>query len=225
MILVVDDDVDLRSVVRSALERDGFAVDEAGDGDLALAKIATMSPELVVLDLCLPSVSGLDVLRAVHAGGAPAPPVIALSGLGDEADRIVGLELGADDYMVKPFSPRELVARVRSVLRRVGSPRPSTVLQFGDLHVDLATRDVTLAGMRVELRRREFDLLEFLCSSPRQVFSREQLLVNVWHSAPDWQATATVSEHVHRLRAKIEDEPARPRRIVTVRGVGYRFEP
>jgi two-component system phosphate regulon response regulator PhoB len=225
LILVVDDDVDLRSVVRSALERDGFAVDEAGDGDVALTKIATLSPELVVLDLCLPSVGGLEVLRAISTGASPAPPVIALTGLGDEADRIVGLELGADDYVVKPFSPRELVARVRAVLRRTSTTQPSSALEFGDLRVDLTTREVTLGGAPVALRRREFDLLEFLCSSPRQVFTRDQLLVNVWHSAPDWQDTATVSEHVHRLRSKIEDDPAHPRRVVTVRGVGYRFEP
>lgn len=225
MILVVDDDVDLRSVVREALERDGFAVDEAGDGDVALTKIAALAPELVVLDLCLPSVGGLDVLRSLAARPGGAPPVIALTGLGDEADRIVGLELGADDYVVKPFSPRELVARVRSVLRRTAAAAPPSTFEFGNLRVDTLTRDVTLDGAPVDLRRREFDLLAFLCAAPRRVFSREQLLVNVWNSAPDWQDTATVSEHVHRLRAKIEVDPARPQRIVTVRGVGYRFEP
>jgi two-component system, OmpR family, phosphate regulon response regulator PhoB len=223
VILVVDDDIDLRSVVRGALEREGFAVDEAGDGDIALTKIATLSPELVVLDLCLPTVAGLDVLRAV-GNRDDSTPVIVLTGLGDETDRIVGLELGADDYVVKPFSPRELVARVRSVLRRVAEPRPRSVYEFGDLRLDTRTRELHLRGEIVELRRREFDLLEFLCSAPQQVFSREQILVNVWHSAPEWQDVATVSEHVHRLRAKIEDDPASPRRIVTVRGVGYRFE-
>ena len=224
MILVVDDDVDLRSLVRGALEREGFAVDEAGDGALALTKIATLSPELVVLDLCLPTVGGLDVLRAVGSGDG-STPVIVLSGLGQETDRIVGLELGADDYMVKPFSPRELVARVRSVLRRAVGPRPSAVYDFGDIRLDSTTRELHVRGVPVELRRREFDLLEFMCAAPHQVFSREQLLVNVWHSAPEWQDDATVSEHVHRLRAKIEDDPSAPRRIVTVRGVGYRFEP
>jgi DNA-binding response OmpR family regulator len=225
VILVVDDDVELRDVVRSALERDGFTVAEADDGDVALTKIATLSPELVVLDLGLPTVGGLDVLRALAARPGPGQPVIALTGRGDEADRIVGLELGADDYVVKPFSPRELVARVRSVLRRTVDVRASSVLDFGDLVVNLTTRDVTLREEPIGLRRREFDLLAFLCSSPRQVFSREQLLVNVWCSAPEWQDSATVSEHVHRLRSKLEDDPARPRRIVTVRGVGYRFEP
>ena len=136
MILVVDDDVELRSVVRIALEREGFAVDEAGDGDVALKKIAALSPELVVLDLCLPSVGGLEVLRAISTVGRATPPVIALTGLGDETDRIVGLELGADDYVVKPFSPRELVARVRSVLRRAITTPQGSVLEFGDLRVD-----------------------------------------------------------------------------------------
>jgi two-component system alkaline phosphatase synthesis response regulator PhoP len=223
MILVVDDDVDLRSVVRDALERDGFAVDEAGDGKLALAKIDALAPELVVLDLCLPTVGGLDVLRTVGRSGTV--PVIVLTGLGDEADRIVGLEMGADDYVVKPFSPRELVARVRSVLRRAAGAGSRNVLDFGDLRVDTGAREVFVRGEPVDVRRREFDLLEFLCASPRQVFSREQLLVNVWHSDPEWQDVSTVSEHVHRLRAKIEADPARPRWIVTVRGVGYRFEP
>ena len=225
MILVVDDDVELRSIVRSALERDGFAVTEADDGDVALTKIATLAPELVVLDLGLPTVGGLEVLRALAARPGPALPVIALTGRGDEADRIVGLELGADDYVVKPFSPRELVARVRSVLRRAGGSSASAVLDFGDLVVNLTTREVSLEGAPITLRRREFDLLAFLCSSPRQVFSREQLLANVWCSEPEWQGTATVSEHVHRLRSKLEDDPAHPRRVVTVRGVGYRFQP
>lgn len=221
----MDDDTELRSVVRSALEREGFAVEEAGDGDVALTKIAALSPELVVLDLCLPSVGGLEVLRAIGSTARTTPPVIALTGLGDETDRIVGLELGADDYVVKPFSPRELVARVRSVLRRTTTKPPSPVLDFGDLRVDDAAREVSVGGVQIALRRREFDLLRFLCSSPRQVFTREQLLANVWHSAPDWQDAATVSEHVHRLRSKIEEDPAHPRRVVTVRGVGYRFEP
>jgi two-component system phosphate regulon response regulator PhoB len=223
MILVVDDDRDLVDVVRTALERDGFAVDEARDGETALAKIASIRPALVVLDLGLPKVGGLDVLRRVR--GHDAVPVIVLTGLGEETDRVVGLELGADDYIVKPFSPRELVARVRSVLRRTSQAPAPDRLEFDGLTVDLSSRDVLVKGVPVELRRLEFDLLAFLASSPRQVFAREQLLASVWESTPDWQNVATVSEHVHRLRAKIEDDPSRPRRIVTVRGVGYRFEP
>jgi DNA-binding response OmpR family regulator len=176
-----------------------------------------------VLDLGLPKVRGLDVLRQVRADHAV--PVIVLSGRSDEADRIIGLELGADDYVVKPFSPRELVARVRSVLRRSGNGQHATALSFPELVLDLATREVRVRDEHVDLRRREFDLLAFLCSSPRQVFTREQLLRQVWDSEPEWQGVGTVSEHVHRLRAKVEIDPARPSRIVTVRGVGYRFVP
>jgi two-component system, OmpR family, phosphate regulon response regulator PhoB len=223
MILVVDDDLDLVDVVRSALEREGFAVDDACDGATALDKIADDEPELVVLDLGLPKVRGLDVLRQVRADNAV--PVIVLSGRSDEADRIIGLELGADDYVVKPFSPRELVARVRSVLRRSRTSRRHVKLTFGELELDLTTREVSVRDEHVELRRREFDLLAFLCASPRQVFTKEQLLRHVWESEPEWQGVGTVSEHVHRLRAKVELDPARPHHIVTVRGVGYRFVP
>ncbi len=221
MILVVDDDNDLVDVVRSALEREGFAVDDAGDGETALTKIADDTPELVVLDLGLPKVRGLDVLRQVRTDNPV--PVIVLSGLSDEADRIVGLELGADDYVVKPFSPRELVARVRSVLRRARGTEPSERLVFDDFQLDLVTREVRVRGELVELRRREFDLLAFLCASPRQVFTRDQLLSHVWDVEPEWQGAATVSEHVHRVRAKIEDDPATPTIIRTEAGIGYRF--
>jgi DNA-binding response OmpR family regulator len=223
-ILVVDDDIDLVDVVRSALEREGYAVDDANDGATALGKIADEPPELVVLDLGLPKVRGLDVLRQVRADDHTVP-VIVLSGRSDEADRIIGLELGADDYVVKPFSPRELVARVRSVLRRSGTTSNPAKLTFPDLVLDLTTREVRVRDEPVDLRRREFDLLAFLCASPRQVFTREQLLRHVWESEPEWQGIGTVSEHVHRLRAKVEVDPARPRRIMTVRGVGYRFVP
>ena len=223
MILVVDDDADLVDVVRSALEREGFAVDDAGDGETALTKIAGDTPELVVLDLGLPKLRGLDVLRRVREDNAV--PVIVLSGMSDEADRIVGLELGADDYVVKPFSPRELVARVRSVLRRTRGNTTAGRLEYDELVIDVTTREVWVRGELVDLRRREFDLLAFLAASPRQVFTRDQLLLAVWDVEPEWQGAATVSEHVHRLRGKIETDPARPTRIVTVRGVGYRFEP
>ncbi len=223
VILVVDDDLDLVDVVRTALEREGFVVDDAGDGATALTKIASDAPELVVLDLGLPKVRGLDVLRQVRVDNAV--PVIVLSGRGDEADRVIGLELGADDYVVKPFSPRELVARVRSVLRRSQAPQRHGRLAFGDLELDLTSREVWSRGEAVELRRREFDLLAYLCASPRQVFTRDQLLRHVWDSGAEWQGVGTVSEHVHRLRAKVEVDPARPCHIVTVRGVGYRFVP
>jgi len=171
----------------------------------------------------LPGMDGFEVLRRLRVHSSV--PVLMLTGRGEESDRIVGLELGADDYVVKPFSPRELVARVRSVLRRTRGTQAAGRLEFGDLELDLTTREAWVRGDLVELRRREFDLLAFLCASPRQVFTRDQLLLYVWEVEPEWQGAATVSEHVHRLRAKIEIDPARPSRIVTVRGVGYRFEP
>ena len=177
-----------------------------------------------MLDLGLPNVRGLDVLRQVRAD--TAVPVIVLSGRGDEADRIVGLELGADDYVVKPFSPaRARGSRALRVAPRRATSTAVVPVRFGDLAARPATREVHVAGEIVELRRREFDLLEFLCSSPQQVFSREQLLRHVWHSSPSGRTSATVSEHVHRLRAKVEVDPATPCHIVTVRGVGYRFVP
>jgi two-component system phosphate regulon response regulator PhoB len=224
-VLVVDDDERVRTVVSWQLEADGYAVTQAADGGAALEQIAADRPDLVVLDLSMPGVGGLDVLRRVRvdAGGPGTLPVIVLSGRSGETDRIVGLDLGADDYLVKPFSPGELAARVRSVLRRAGTP-PAPVAAAG-LLVDPATRDVRVDGRVVELTAREFDLLAFLARHPRQVFSRTQLLQNVWRSAPEWQGEATVTEHVHRLRNKIEDDPARPRRLRTVRGVGYQLEP
>jgi two-component system, OmpR family, phosphate regulon response regulator PhoB len=226
-VLVVDDDERVRTVVAWQLEADGFVVDHAADGQSALGRIAAARPDLVVLDLSMPGLGGLDVLRRVRADELdPALPVIVLSGRSGETDRIVGLDLGADDYLVKPFSPGELAARVRSVLRRSGAPRPAPAPVDPDgIVVDAAARAVTVAGRGVELTAREFDLLAFLVAHPRQVFSRAQLLAQVWHSAPGWQGEATVTEHVHRLRVKLEDDPTRPRRIRTVRGVGYQLEP
>lgn len=223
-VLVVDDDEGVRTVVSWRLEADGFAVSLARDGAGALEQIAERRPDLVVLDLSMPGVGGLDVLRRVRLDegddGGPALPVIVLSGRSGETDRIVGLDLGADDYLVKPFSPGELAARVRSVLRRAGGvPR-----RTHGLEVDPATREVRVDGAAVDLTAREFDLLAFLARHPRQVFSRTQLLHHVWCSEPGWQGEATVTEHVHRLRHKIETEPARPRRLRTVRGVGYQLE-
>jgi len=224
-VLVVDDDERVRTVVSWQLEADGYAVTQARDGAAALEHIATDRPDLMVLDLSMPGVGGLDVLRRVR--GAPGAtgtlPVIVLSGRSGETDRIVGLDLGADDYLVKPFSPGELAARVRSVLRRTGTP--SAPVRVTGLLVDPATRDVQVDGRPVELTAREFDLLAYLARHPRQVFSRAQLLQSVWRSEPGWQGEATVTEHVHRLRHKIEDDPGRPRRLRTVRGVGYQLEP
>ena len=224
-VLVVDDDQRVRTVVSWQLEADGFAVTEAGDGLAALAQIERDRPDLVVLDLSLPGVGGLDVLRRVRAAeGARPLPVIVLSGRGGETDRIVGLDLGADDYLVKPFSPGELAARVRSVLRRT---RPGAVPAgpAGGLRVDETCREVTVAGRPVELTAREFDLLAFLARHPRRVFTRAQLLQHVWASAAGTQGEATVTEHVHRLRQKLgSGRNGRPL-VQTVRGVGYRMEP
>ena len=225
-VLIVDDDQRVRTVVAWQLEADGFAVTEAGDGAAALDQIARDRPDLVVLDLSLPGVGGLDVLRRVRAaeGTAPPLPVIVLSGRSGETDRIVGLDLGADDYLVKPFSPGELAARVRSVLRR---SRPGAVpaRPADGLWVDAASREVTLDGRPVELTAKEFDLLAFLARHPRQVFTRAQLLRQVWGSAKGWQGEATVTEHVHRLRHKLGARGDGRPVVQTVRGVGYRLEP
>jgi len=225
-VLVVDDDQRVRTVVSWQLEAEGFAVTEAADGAAALAQIEHDPPDLVVLDLSLPGVGGLDVLRRVRGAEGPAPPlpVIVLSGRSGETDRIVGLDLGADDYLVKPFSPGELAARVRSVLRR-SRPGATSARPPGGLWVDETSRDVTLDGCPVDLTAREFDLLAFLARHPRQVFTRAQLLQHVWGSAKGWQGEATVTEHVHRLRQKLGSyRDGRPI-VQTVRGVGYRMEP
>ncbi len=226
LVLVVDDDEAVRTLASWQLESDGFTVAQAGDGNEALTAIDADPPDLVVLDLTMPGVGGLDVLRRVR--GAPATealPVIVLSGRSGETDRIVGLDLGADDYLVKPFSPGELAARVRSVLRRA---RPAAAtgppVICGPLALDAAAREVTVDGDPVELTAREFDLLAFLVAHPRQVFSRAQLLAQVWRSE-GWQGEATVTEHVHRLRAKLGLDPAARPRIRTVRGVGYQLDP
>ena len=225
-VLVVDDDQRVRTVVCWQLEADGYAVAEAADGAAALAQIERDRPDLVVLDLSLPCVGGLDVLRRVReADGTGTPlPVIVLSGRSGETDRIIGLDLGADDYLVKPFSPGELAARVRSLLRRT---RPGAVpaRPADGLRVDEASRDVTLDGRPVDLTAKEFDLLAFLARHPRQVFTRAQLLEQVWGSAKGWQGEATVTEHVHRLRHKLGPGGAGRPIVATVRGVGYRLEP
>jgi len=222
-VLVVDDDEQVRRIVAWQLEAEGFAVDEAADGEQALTAIEAQAPDVVVLDLALPRLGGLDVLSRLRR--TSAIPVIVLTGRGGETDRVVGLDLGADDYLVKPFSPRELAARVRCVLRRVTRAGHSTRLEVGTLCIDLGVREVTLEGLPVELTAKEFDLLAFLARSPRQVFSRPQLLRHVWSSSPEWQDEATVTQHIHRLRHKLEEDPNQPRWLRTVRGVGYRFEP
>ncbi|MFQ5966721.1 MAG: response regulator [Acidimicrobiia bacterium] len=224
LVLVVDDEPLVREVVCRYLQRDGFAVAAAADGSEAMELYQRQQPDLVVLDLMLPIKDGLSILTEMRQ--ASNTPVILLSARRDEADRVQGLELGADDYVVKPFSPRELSARVRSVLRRTGGRGAETGrLDFDNLSIDRSTRDVVVREERVQLTPKEFDLLAFLAESPRQVFSRGQILKEVWDSSPDWQDPATVTVHVRRLRQKIEVDPEQPRWLVTVWGVGYRFEP
>jgi len=219
---VVDDDADVRWLAAEALVEHGFEVSEAEDGHRAQAQVEARSPDLVVLDLGLPGISGLDILRWLRA--TRDVPVIVLTGRGDSSDRVVGLELGADDYVVKPFDARELVARVNAVLRR-GHESEDLRLDFGDLVIDVRSRDVLVDGCEVELTAKEFDLLTCLASMPRQVYSRAQLLDQVWGSSADWQGSRTVDEHIYRLRAKIEVDPSNPRWIATMRGAGYRFLP
>ena len=221
-VLVVDDEPMVREVLAHYLTHDGFTVVEAADGEEAVAKLDACAPDLVLLDLMLPKKHGLEVLR--HARSTSDVPVILLTALGDEKDRVAGLELGADDYVVKPFSPREVAARVKSVLRRASGPANPVILSFGEVTVDLDRRRVERAEAEVELTRLEFDLLAFLVSHPNQVVSRDELLQNVWDSSAEWQDPATVTVHVRRLRQKLEHDPSQPEHILTVYGVGYRFE-
>ena len=221
-ILVIDDDPDARWIAGDALVEHGFEVTEASDGHEAQAQVEARPPDLVVLDLGLPDIGGLDVLRWLRR--TSDVPVIVLTGRGAHSDRVVGLELGADDYVVKPFDARELVARVNAVLRR-GRTESRDKLDFGELTIDLQTRDVSRSGELVDLTAKEFEVLALLASSPRRVFSREELLNQVWESSVEWQDPKTVNEHIHRLRRKIEPDPASPRWIVTLRGAGYRFVP
>ena len=225
VVLVVDDDPAIRTVVHWQLDDAGFRVVQAGDGPTALRRIRDDHPTLVVLDLSLPGLGGLDVLRAVREGrsGRSDTPVIVLSGRSGETDRIVGLDLGADDYLVKPFSPGELVARIRSVLRRSSPETVGEAVVVGGLRIEPSSRRVVLDGTDVELTPKEFDLIAFLATHPRQVFTRSQLLDRVWNSSSAWLGEATVTEHVHRLRLKLEADPSRPRLLCTVRGVGYRL--
>jgi DNA-binding response OmpR family regulator len=222
-VLVVDDDEAIRVLLTRYLEMEGFSVEQVRDGGAALAAIAASKPDLVLLDLMLPSQDGLDILTRLRRDSDV--PVILLTARGSEADRILGLKLGADDYVVKPFSPGEVTARINSVLRRTRTASPQSVLHFEGLMLDLGTREVTAGDQVVATTAREFDLLAFLAASPRQVFSRQQLLANVWDSSEEWQDPDTVTEHIRRIRRRIEPDPDHPRWIKTVRGVGYRFDP
>ncbi len=225
-VLVVDDDVTVAEVVGRYLEREGFSVESVGDGRIGLARALADPPDLVILDLMLPGLDGLEVCRRLRAL-APVP-VIMLTARNDESDRVIGLELGADDYVAKPFSAKELVARVRAVLRRAGGEGSSrlaggsAVLADTDLDVDVAAYQARLGGEPLALTPRELELLVFLMRHPRQAFRRHELLEEVWGYRYGDESTVTV--HIRRLRAKIEPDPARPTRIATVMGVGYRWE-
>jgi DNA-binding response OmpR family regulator len=222
-VLVVDDEPIVREVVVGYLQREGYRTLEAADGDRAREMLESETLSLVVLDVMLPGIDGLELCRWIR--GRSQIPVILLTARGDETDRIVGLELGADDYVAKPFSPRELAARVRAVLRRsTAQPLSHERLSFDGLELDSRSRDVFKRGSCLVLTAKEFDLLWFLARHPRQVFSRDQLMDRVWgyEVARD---TGTITVHMRRLREKIEDDPAHPEWLQTVWGVGYRFVP
>jgi DNA-binding response OmpR family regulator len=223
-VLVVDDEPIVRDVVVRYLERDGYRTLEAGTGDEARRLLEQEHASLVVLDVMLPGMDGLQLCRWIRARSDL--PIVMLTARGEESDRIVGLELGADDYLTKPFSPRELAVRVRNLLRRTASrpPEDAETIEFGDVVIDAAAREVRKAGEPLRLTLKEFDLLLFFASHPRRVFSRDQLMDRVWgyRSALD---TGTITVHIRRLRTKIEDDPARPRHLETVFGAGYRFTP
>jgi DNA-binding response OmpR family regulator len=223
-VLVAEDEPSVSDVVTRYLQRDGFVVESVSNGPDALERALAGRPDLVVLDLMLPGMDGLEVCRRIREA-APIP-IIMLTARGSEDDRVTGLDLGADDYVAKPFSPRELMARIRSVLRRTAESGPRgepVVLATGDLEVDTASRHVQAAGRDVELTAREFELLRFFMAHPGRAFRREELLEQVWGYT--FGDTSTVTVHVRRLREKIESDPANPAHIRTVWGLGYRFDP
>lgn len=227
-VLVVDDDPQVIAMLSRFLIDEGYEVVSSSSGTGALSEVSKVEPDVVLLDIGLGGEDGREVLKEVRL--LSDVPVIFLTGRSLEAERIAGLRLGADDYIVKPFSLGEVSARIDAVLRRSAGDNHRSASEhlshtFGDLVINEFTHEVTLRGELVEVTSKEFDLLAFLATSPRQVFTREQLLERVWASSSEWQNEATVTEHVRRLRAKIEQDPERPQLIVTVRGVGYRFEP
>jgi two-component system response regulator ResD len=222
-ILVVDDEPTIAEVVARYLQRAGYEARTAADGPSAVAAAVSRRPDLVVLDIMLPGLDGLEVMRRLREDAGTRVPVILLTAKGEESDRLVGLRQGADDYVVKPFSPLELVARVDAVLRRADGGRDAQeALRFSDLEIDPATRTVVVRGRQADLTVREFDLLLFLARHPGQVFSRDQLMDRVWQFS-FYSDTTTVTVHIRRLRAKIEADASNPQWIQTVWGVGYRF--
>ena len=228
-VLVVDDEPTIVEVVARYMERAGYETYQAADGPEALRLADLHHPDLVVLDLMLPGIDGIEVMRQLHERPGDPVPVILLTARGEESDRLTGLRRGADDYVVKPFSPAELVARVGAVMRRVSRPagekdEGEPPIEHGPLRVEPATRRVFLDGEEISLTQREFDLLAYLAAHPGRVYSRDQLMEAVW-DYPFFTDTSTVTVHVRRLRAKLGDEPAEPSFIETVWGVGYRLRP
>jgi DNA-binding response OmpR family regulator len=222
-VLVVDDEPAVRDVVVRYLEREGYRALQAGDGAGARTVLETQSPNLVILDLMLPGVDGLALCREIRARSEL--PVIIITALGEETDRLAGLEVGADDYVTKPFSPRELVARVKAVLRRATPHEPAPErIELDDLVIDAARREARKRGSPLRLTTLEFDLLWFLAGNPHRVFARDELMNRVWGYTSELD-TGTVTVHVRRLREKIEDDPSRPRHLETVWGSGYRWTP
>jgi DNA-binding response OmpR family regulator len=222
-ILVVDDEQTIREVLRRYLEREGFRVIEAADGESALQVLDEETPSLIVLDLMLPGVDGLEIARTLRGGRSI--PIVMLTARGELSDRIEGLELGADDYIVKPFSPREVTLRVQAVLRRreEGTIHAGDPLEDGGMTLNPRTRLVEIDGEPADLTAKEFDLLHFLMRHPKQVFGRDQLLDNVW-GYEFYGDPSTVTVHIRRLREKIEVDPSNPKRLLTVWGVGYKYE-
>jgi two-component system response regulator ResD len=224
-VLVVDDEPTIAEVVSRYLERAGYRTHIAATGPQALEQVARQRPDLVVLDLMLPGIDGLEVMRRMRQAEGPPIATILLTAKGEESDRVIGLRLGADDYVVKPFSPAELVARVDAVLRRVDAAvTPHAPIELADMTIDPGGRRVFVRGEEVSLTQREFDVLLFLARHPGQAFSRNQLMDAIWQYS-FYTDTSTVTVHIRRLRAKIEADPAQPRHIQTVWGVGYRFAP
>ena len=222
-VLVVEDEEDISALVTATLESEGYAVVRASNGMEAMERFDKDKPDLVVLDVMMPVISGLEVLQNIRQKGNT--PIILLTALESEDNRVRGLQLGADDYIVKPFSVRELSARVAALLRRSGmSASASPTIEYPGLRIDLTGREVWVKDRMVETTAKEFDLLAFLAAAPGRVFTRHQLLREVWQSSSEWQQEGTVTEHVRRLRLKIEDDAEKPRWLQTVRGVGYRFE-
>ena len=222
--MVVDDDPDIRGLLVRLLEAEGYQVRDASTAQEALALLATRPPDLMILDVMLDAEDGFALLAQIRQKSDL--PIILVTARSQESDRVFGLKLGADDYVVKPFSSAELAARIETVLRRARGSRPSHLssLVFDDLEIDPDAREVRVQDRKIELTAKEFELLLFLARSPRKVFTRGQLLAQVWDSSSEWQDANTVTEHVRRIRRKIELRPGQPRWIVTVRGAGYRFE-